>query len=62
MNVSGTKAFSCDICKRKFSLKDALVSHKKTHTGSTQFSCYLCNQKFKEKRYLLRHLRTHNSN
>lgn len=60
--ISGTKAFSCDICKRKFSLKDALVSHRKTHTCSTQFACYLCSQRFREKRYLQRHLGTHTSN
>lgn len=60
--VSGTKAFACDICKRKFSLKDALVSHKKTHTCSIQFSCHLCKQQFREKRYLQRHLGTHSSN
>ncbi|XP_050540127.1 gastrula zinc finger protein XlCGF42.1-like [Daktulosphaira vitifoliae] len=57
---SDIKAYSCDICKRKFSLKDSLVSHKKIHVGSTQFACYLCNQRFKEKRYLQRHLGTHN--
>lgn len=60
--VAGTKAFTCDICKRKFSLKDALVSHQKTHLFSTQFACYLCNQRFREKRYLQRHLGTHSSN
>lgn len=60
--IAGTKAFSCDICKRKFSLKDALVSHQKTHIFSTQFACYLCNQRFREKRYLQRHLGTHSSN
>ncbi|XP_050419627.1 oocyte zinc finger protein XlCOF26-like [Adelges cooleyi] len=59
---SGTKAYSCDVCNRKFSLKDALVSHEKTHTCSTQFACYLCNQRFREKRYLQRHLSTHNKN
>lgn len=52
---SGKRPFSCDICHRKFSIKQYLVQHELTHRAEKPFACDCCERTFVQRRFLRRH-------
>ena len=40
------KAYECDICKKKFSLKSNLVKHFRIHLGEQPYGCSECEKWF----------------
>nr|XP_061796561.1 zinc finger and SCAN domain-containing protein 2-like [Nerophis lumbriciformis] len=55
----GEKPFGCTLCDKRFSRKNTLVVHKRTHTGEKPFACTLCDKSFSRKSDLKMHKRTH---
>ncbi|KAG8173147.1 hypothetical protein JTE90_009840 [Oedothorax gibbosus] len=56
---SGEKPYTCDICGRKFSLKEHLKTHSLVHTGERPFACGICNKAFGLKATRDKHQLTH---
>ena len=51
------KQYSCSVCKRKFSNRTSLCSHKNIHKKSHQ--CKVCLKCFGTKYHLSNHMKTH---
>ncbi|XP_052126568.1 zinc finger protein 157-like [Frankliniella occidentalis] len=58
-NQSGKKTYKCRECGKRYSYKDSLDYHVKTHTGEKPFECDVCNKRFIMKASLALHVRTH---
>lgn len=50
------KSVSCTYCQKKFQNKSVLITHTRTHTGSTPFYCKFCGQSFYLSSALKQHL------
>ena len=53
------KAYECDICKRKFSLKSQLVENFRIHLGEKPYGCAECGKWYTQDKGRNNHLRTH---
>lgn len=57
-----SKAFVCDICRRRFRRQEHLKRHHRSlHTGDKPFECGECGKKFSRSDNLTQHQRTHGS-
>ncbi|XP_036366877.1 RE1-silencing transcription factor-like [Octopus sinensis] len=52
-------SYDCDICKKVFSLKGNLISHKCIHAGEKPYHCDVCVKSFSQNYALKRHQRIH---
>ncbi|XP_051693164.1 zinc finger imprinted 2 [Oryctolagus cuniculus] len=50
---------TCDLCKRTFTTRGALVRHEQIHTGKKPYECKQCGEAFYLMPHLIRHQRTH---
>ncbi|XP_005109431.1 ikaros family zinc finger protein [Aplysia californica] len=50
---------SCNYCGLVLSSSNALIEHKRIHTGDRPFVCHVCNKRFTQKAHLNIHKRTH---
>ncbi|XP_038580257.1 zinc finger protein 84-like [Micropterus salmoides] len=57
--LSGSKPFSCSVCKRSFRQRHNLIRHGIIHTGEKPFSCSICKRSFSRKQYLEQHMIIH---
>ncbi|XP_077112982.1 uncharacterized protein LOC143768177 [Ranitomeya variabilis] len=57
--LKANKLLSSEENRNIFSLKMALVTHKKVHTKERRFSCLQCGKNFNKKSELVRHERVH---
>lgn len=53
------KPFQCSICKKEFSLQEALSNHMKTHVKKVELKCELCSKIFSQSNKLKSHMITH---
>ena len=53
------KPYKCDVCGKRFSVKDILTTHMRTHTGEKPYKCDVCGKWFSVKDTLTTHMRTH---
>ena len=53
------KPFACDDCDQKFKKNNALIVHRRIHTGEKSFACPDCEKKFKQSCNLIVHRRIH---
>ena len=60
-SVHEKESFSCNSCNRKFSSKDYLRDHEKTHI-EVDFECDHCQELFKNKQSLKQHVKTIHGN
>lgn len=51
--------FQCDFCSKRFTAKQTLVIHRRTHTGDNALQCDICKRQFVVKQSLEIHMRTH---
>ncbi|CAL1548214.1 unnamed protein product [Lymnaea stagnalis] len=59
-HLTSNKAIhSCNYCGLVLSSANALMEHKRIHTGDRPFSCHICNKRFTQKAHLNIHKRTH---
>ena len=49
---TGEKPFECEICQRRFRLKDTLADHMKVHTLEKKYECDVCKRLFSHKNAL----------
>ncbi|XP_059155479.1 zinc finger protein 271-like [Physella acuta] len=56
---SNKAVHSCTYCGLVLSSANALLEHKRIHTGDRPFSCHICNKSFTQKAHLNIHKRTH---
>ncbi|KAH9507402.1 hypothetical protein Btru_057999 [Bulinus truncatus] len=57
--ITNKPVHSCTYCGLVLSSANALLEHKRIHTGDRPFSCHICNKKFTQKAHLNIHKRTH---
>lgn len=53
------KRVGCDICTKTFVSRNAMLRHKRVHTGEKPFCCPLCEKSFAQKEVLTRHELVH---
>ncbi|KAL3310892.1 hypothetical protein Ciccas_010535 [Cichlidogyrus casuarinus] len=51
----------CELCNRSFSSIQALVIHKRLHTGEMPYSCHMCDMRFNQPRHLQQHVESRHS-
>lgn len=56
---TGEKPFECEICKKRFTQKSSLNTHKRSHSGLRPYECDICFKKFSVKSYLAAHQWSH---
>ncbi len=57
--LAGEKPYACSFCDRRFSRKDKVRLHERTHTGEKPFRCHLCHYACAESSSLAKHAKTH---
>ncbi|XP_049273366.1 zinc finger protein 79-like [Rhipicephalus sanguineus] len=55
----GKKQYTCDVCGRKYTQKNNLVIHSRTHTGERPFECSSCPATFSRSDILKKQTLTH---
>ncbi|XP_043931830.1 zinc finger protein 850-like [Protopterus annectens] len=60
-NQNGSKCFKCSYCRKAFSRKAHLISHKQTHTSKKRFHCPDCGRSFIYQPSLTNHRRIHSA-
>ncbi|XP_076055857.1 uncharacterized protein LOC143033979 [Oratosquilla oratoria] len=53
------RPWACNYCKGRFTTKNCLKQHLKTHTGQKPYECDVCLARFREQAGLKRHKMTH---
>ncbi|XP_018333812.1 endothelial zinc finger protein induced by tumor necrosis factor alpha [Agrilus planipennis] len=59
MHYPQNKAWTCDICGKRYSSKNLLEEHINTHTGNRPYICSLCGKDFASKYTFKAHEKTH---
>ena len=58
-HIHGEKPFSCNICSRKFALKQHIILHVRIHTGENPYLCSECGRAFSRRARMNLHMKIH---
>ncbi|RXG68537.1 Protein krueppel [Armadillidium vulgare] len=56
---TGERPFMCEVCHKRFTLKQHLRLHLRTHTGERPHKCTVCPRSFTQKGHLKSHILSH---
>lgn len=59
MHYPQNKAWTCDVCGKRYSSKNLLDEHLNTHTGMRPYVCQVCGKDFASKYTFKAHEKTH---
>ena len=57
--MDSNKPFACDICRKSFKHKIAILNHRRIHTGERPYECEVCKKTFSQSSGLAGHVRVH---
>ncbi|XP_066936197.1 zinc finger and BTB domain-containing protein 49-like [Clytia hemisphaerica] len=58
----GVKAFSCDVCQKRFDRKENLMRHIRIHTGDRRYICNFCGKGYTDPSGLKKHVNAKHAN
>ena len=58
-HLDTTKPFLCTVCHKRFTRRNDLNMHSKTHTGKNVYSCTQCEKRFSSQSGLYNHMNIH---
>lgn len=58
-NWTGQTPHQCDVCGKKYTRKEHLANHMRSHTNETPFRCEICGKSFSRKEHFTNHILWH---
>lgn len=59
INQTGQTPHQCDVCGKKYTRKEHLANHMRSHTNETPFRCEICGKSFSRKEHFTNHILWH---
>lgn len=57
--VTGQTPHQCEYCGKKYTRKEHLANHMRSHTNDTPFRCEICGKSFGRKEHFTNHILWH---
>lgn len=58
----GETPHQCTVCGKKYTRKEHLANHMRSHTNDTPFRCEICGKSFTRKEHFTNHILWHTGN
>lgn len=58
-NYKGETPHQCTVCGKKYTRKEHLANHMRSHTNDTPFRCEICGKSFTRKEHFTNHILWH---
>ena len=58
-HLDTTRSYLCTVCHKRYTTRQNLNMHSKTHTGENVFSCTQCEKRFSSESGLRHHMNIH---
>lgn len=55
----GQTPHQCEVCGKKYTRKEHLANHMRSHTNDTPFRCEICGKSFSRKEHFTNHILWH---
>ncbi|CAD6999120.1 unnamed protein product, partial [Ceratitis capitata] len=59
VDISSQTPHQCDVCGKKYTRKEHLANHMRSHTNDTPFRCEICGKSFSRKEHFTNHILWH---
>lgn len=57
--ILGQTPHQCEVCGKKYTRKEHLANHMRSHTNDTPFRCEICGKSFSRKEHFTNHILWH---
>ena len=57
--IKGETPHQCEVCGKKYTRKEHLANHMRSHTNDTPFRCEICGKSFSRKEHFTNHILWH---